>query len=114
MHQKLGKPIPEIKIPEPEKKKEETETGKNVVKTTAPKINFVGGSKLASTGSDEKGEGKNGEAESQSNHEIPVENDPIGKCMYCKPITSLSSNVCWISLSTSWFYQPKVPASYLI
>ena len=96
MHQKLGKPIPEIKIPEPEKKKEETEAGKNVVKTTAPKINFVGGSKLASTGSDEKGEGKNGEAESQSNHEIPVENDPIGKCMYFKPITSLSSNVFWI------------------
>lgn len=45
LHQKLGKPIPEIKMPEikPAAKKA------TVVKTAAPKMNFVGGSKLLSS-----------------------------------------------------------------
>jgi len=47
LHQKLGKPIPEIAVPEPLKKAETPKP--NVVKTTAPKINFVGGNKLLST-----------------------------------------------------------------
>lgn len=47
LHQKLGKPIPEIVVPEPTAKKEVKVA--NVVKTTAPKINFVGGNKLLST-----------------------------------------------------------------
>lgn len=58
LHQKLGKPIPETKTPEQitaEEKKASNEAPKKVMSrpasktTTAPKINFVGGTKLVST-----------------------------------------------------------------
>ena len=58
LHQKLGKPIPEFKTPEQitaEEKKSTTDAPKKVIQrpgtkvATAPKINFVGGTKLLST-----------------------------------------------------------------
>ena len=63
MHQKLGKPIPESKTPEQitaEEKKANNEAPKKVIQrpvskgATAPKINFVGGTKLVSTGTGSK------------------------------------------------------------
>ncbi|XP_057305924.1 zinc finger RNA-binding protein-like isoform X2 [Hydractinia symbiolongicarpus] len=69
LHQKLGKPIPDIKVPE-----DATPAAKKVVKTTAPKINFVGGTKLTSTGGEEKIE-----TSEESQNEIPVEGEPVGE-----------------------------------
>ena len=66
LHQKLGKPIPEIKIPGEGKKDKP-----NVVKTTAPKINFVPGAKLTSTG-----EEQNEEADDDDEEE---DVEPVGK-----------------------------------
>lgn len=63
MHQKLGKPIPEFKTPEQitaEEKKANNEAPKKVIQrpvtkgATTPKINFVGGTKLVSTGAGSK------------------------------------------------------------
>ena len=62
MHQRLGKPIPEpspIKAPEPKESKEngDKKVGNKlqarkppIRKTASPKINFVGGTKLTSSG----------------------------------------------------------------
>ena len=57
LHQKLGKPIPEVKMPDEPPKKA------NVVKTSAPKMNFVAGSKLSSTGAEESAENNTDEQE---------------------------------------------------
>ena len=63
LHQKLGKPIPEFKTPEQltaEEKKASNEAPKKVIQrpvtkgATTPKINFVGGTKLVSTGTGSK------------------------------------------------------------
>ena len=58
LHQKLGKPIPEIKTPQQLNKEEKSAAGKastssvkTVTKSVTPKISFVGGTKLVSTGS---------------------------------------------------------------
>ena len=59
LHQKLGKPIPEFKTPEQitaEEKKSTSDAPKKVIQrpgakvASTPKINFVGGTKLLSTG----------------------------------------------------------------
>lgn len=74
MHQKLGKPIPEIKAIEGT-----TETKKpNIVKTTPLKMNFVGGTKLTSTGTEEKIETSK-EDGAEYEQEVPVEGTPVGK-----------------------------------
>ena len=74
LHQKLGKPIPDIKAVEGS-----TDTKKpNIVKTTPLKMNFVGGTKLTSTGTEEKIEtSKDGEESTEQ--EVPVEGTPVGK-----------------------------------
>ncbi|XP_065060254.1 zinc finger RNA-binding protein-like isoform X2 [Rhopilema esculentum] len=61
LHQKLGKPIPDFKTPEQisaEEKKTANEGPKKVIQrpksAVAPKINFVGGTSLTSTGSGNK------------------------------------------------------------
>ena len=74
MHQKLGKPIPEIKAVEGT-----GETKKpNIVKTTPLKMNFVGGTKLTSTGNEEKVEASK-EDSAEYEQEVPVEGTPVGK-----------------------------------
>jgi len=79
LHQKLGKPIPEIKIPEEVPPPPTTKS--NVVKTTAPKINFVGGNKLTSSGEEVKVDSKDGETNQNgdSQNEIPTEGEAIGE-----------------------------------
>ena len=72
LHQKLGKAIPEIKLPEITPKKP------NVVKTTAPKINFVGGTKLASTG-ETNSEAPAADGNATEEQEIPTEGEAVGK-----------------------------------
>jgi hypothetical protein len=74
LHQKLGKPIPEIKVIE-----SSTEKKANVVKTTPLKVNFVGGTKLTSTGTEEKTETSTSEATPNADQEVPTEGEPIGK-----------------------------------
>lgn len=92
LHQKLGKPIPEIKAIEdsgPAAKKANV-AKTNVVKTMPLKMNFVGGTKLTSTGTEEKIELKKEETTTPSTstdttttavteQEVPVEGTPIGE-----------------------------------
>ncbi|XP_066922566.1 zinc finger RNA-binding protein-like [Clytia hemisphaerica] len=89
LHQKLGKPIPEIKAIETTAEPKKA----NVVKTMPLKMNFVGGTKLTSTGVEEKIEVKKevtttaapttttaAAATSEStDQEVPVEGTPIGE-----------------------------------
>lgn len=78
LHKKLGKPIPEIAIPEPAVKKEKAA---NPVKTTAPKINFVGGNKLLSTPAGNKVEvaGSAAAAKAAEPEEEEEEAEPVGE-----------------------------------
>lgn len=69
LHQKLGKPIPEIKLPE-----ESAAKKSNVTKTTAPRMNFVGGTKLTSTGTEESAD-----STADDDQEVPVEGEAIGE-----------------------------------
>lgn len=74
LHKKLGKPVPDIPIPEEAPKKP-----KNPVKTTAPKMNFVGGSKLVSTGGGMT-EQASTEPKEQASPREPEENvEPVGE-----------------------------------
>lgn len=73
LHQKLGKPIPDIKPIE------ETVKKANVVKTTPLKMNFVGGTKLSSTGVEEKIAGMPGSEFTENEQEVPVEGKPVGE-----------------------------------
>ena len=83
MHQKLGKPIPEIKAIEAT-----GETKKpNIVKTTPLKMNFVGGTKLTSTGNEEKIETSK-EDSGEYEQEVPVEGTPVGKNFFLYTISS--------------------------
>ncbi|XP_002153846.1 zinc finger RNA-binding protein isoform X1 [Hydra vulgaris] len=81
LHQKLGKPIPDVKVPEPKKPTTTVTTGVSTgtnssVKSSVPKVSFVGGTKLNSTGGEEKVE----TSESQDNDsEIPPEGEPVGE-----------------------------------
>ena len=77
MHQKLGKPIPDIKVIE-----DSTEKKANVVKTTPLKMNFVGGTKLTSTGTEEKTETTGDTATPSADQEVPTEGEPIGKQIF--------------------------------
>jgi len=87
LHQKLGKPIPEIKAVEGT-----SETKKpNIVKTTPLKMNFVGGTKLTSTGSEEKIEASK-EDSAEYEQEVPVEGTPVGES-YIEDIKSDSGKV---------------------
>jgi len=77
LHQKLGKPIPEIKLIESDPNEAKKP---NVVKTTPLKMNFVGGTKLTSTGTEEKTETTTDESgDASAGQEVPVEGTPIGE-----------------------------------
>ena len=88
LHQKLGKPIPEVKIPETKKPATTAATTSTTsaaatatstaAKATMQKVNFVGGTKLNSTGGEEKSETQAASIQDNGN-EIPPEGEPVGK-----------------------------------
>ena len=99
LHQKLGKPIPESKTPEQiaeEEKKAKGDAPKKVIQrpaakaTTAPKINFVGGTKLLSTAGGSKEVEKEETKMDESTEDADAATDAadpsgeiVGKCQLC-------------------------------
>lgn len=72
LHQKLGKPIPEVKVFEGSSSDKKIS---EIKASAAGKITFVGGTKLTSTGGDDK----NDDESSGSQSEVPVEGEIIGE-----------------------------------